>query len=42
MPNDITPHLALVWFCVGFITGAGWALGHLLVSALTRGSAPKA
>jgi hypothetical protein len=36
MPNDITLYLFGVWFCVGFITGAGWALGSWIIGRLLR------
>ena len=26
MPATINPNLIGVWFCVGFFTGAGWAV----------------
>ena len=31
MPTTIAPYLLGVWFCVGFFTGAGWALAALIV-----------
>jgi hypothetical protein len=34
MPTTIDPFLCMVWFCVGFFTGAGWTLGSLIVSKI--------
>jgi hypothetical protein len=34
MPSDISLHLIAVWFCVGFFTGAGWALGTWIINRL--------
>jgi hypothetical protein len=31
MPNKIDPYQIGVWFCVGFFTGAGWAIAGWLV-----------
>ena len=31
MPSTLTPQLIGVWFCVGFFTGAGWAIAAGLV-----------
>ena len=36
MPATITLYLIVVWFCVGFFTGLGWALAHWLVSKLLK------
>lgn len=36
MPTDLTPYAALVWLCVGFFTGLGWAVAALLVARLAR------
>jgi hypothetical protein len=34
MPSTINLQLILVWFCVGFFTGAGWAVATLLVGRI--------
>lgn len=34
MPTTISLYLIGVWFCVGFFTGAGWALAAWLVGRL--------
>jgi hypothetical protein len=34
MPATVTLYSIGVWFCVGFFTGAGWALASLLVARL--------
>ena len=34
MPTTISPELIGIWFCVGFFTSVGWALGAWLVSRL--------
>jgi hypothetical protein len=31
MPSTINPFQICVWFCVGFFTGAGWAIASVLV-----------
>jgi hypothetical protein len=36
MPAEISPMLCLIWFCVGFFTGLGWALGCWVIGRLTR------
>jgi hypothetical protein len=36
MPDTLTPYAALVWLCVGFCVGFGWALGAWLVSRILR------
>lgn len=36
MPASITLYAVGVWFCVGFFTSLGWALGALLVSRVVR------
>ncbi len=36
MPNTISLYVVGVWFAVGFFTGAGWALGSLLIGRLFR------
>jgi len=36
MPTDLSAHSILVWFCVGFFTGFGWALGTWIVNRLLR------
>lgn len=32
MPTTISLLQIAIWFCVGFFTGAGWALGAWLVN----------
>jgi hypothetical protein len=34
MPSTINLHQIGVWFCVGFFTGAGWALAAWLVGRI--------
>ena len=34
MPSTINLQLILIWFCVGFFTGAGWAVATLLVGRI--------
>lgn len=34
MPSTISFQLIGVWFCVGFFTGAGWAIAVWLVGRL--------
>lgn len=34
MPSTVTLYLIAVWFCVGFFTGAGWAIANRTVSRL--------
>ena len=34
MPSTINLRFIGIWFCVGFFTGAGWALAALLVGRL--------
>jgi len=34
MPSTINPQLILVWVCVGFFTGAGWAIAATLVGRI--------
>ncbi len=34
MPNTVTLRAAATWLCVGFCTGAGWALGAWAVARL--------
>lgn len=36
MPTAISLYLVGVWFAVGLVTGAGWALGAWIVARLTR------
>lgn len=36
MPSTITFYLVGVWFAVGFVVGAGWALGTWLVGRILR------
>lgn len=36
MPSAITLQFILVWFCVGFFTGFGWALAAWLVGRIFR------
>ena len=36
MPTTITLYQVVVWFCVGFFTGCGWALALWLVGRLLR------
>jgi hypothetical protein len=32
MPTKVNVELIVVWACVGFFTGGGWALGTWLVT----------
>jgi hypothetical protein len=34
MPTKVNLELIIVWFCVGFFTGAGWAVATWLVSRI--------
>ena len=34
MPSTVNLYLIGVWFCVGFFTGAGWALAAWLVGRI--------
>jgi hypothetical protein len=34
MPSTINLYLIGVWFCVGFFTGAGWAIAAVLVGRI--------
>jgi hypothetical protein len=34
MPSKIDLYLIGVWFCVGFFTGAGWAIAAWLVGRI--------
>lgn len=34
MPATISLYLIAVWFCVGFFTGIGWALGGWVVGRI--------
>lgn len=36
MPATISLQLIGIWFCVGFFTGFGWALGSWAVSRILR------
>jgi hypothetical protein len=36
MPSTITLYQIGVWFCVGFFTGAGWAIAAWLVGRILR------
>lgn len=36
MPSDVSLHLIGVWSCVGFFTGAGWALAVWLVNRILQ------
>lgn len=36
MPSDVSLHLIGVWFCVGFFTSLGWAIGAWAWARLTR------
>lgn len=36
MPSTISLYEVAIWFAVGFVTGAGWALGSLLIGRLFR------
>ena len=36
MPTTITLYQLGVWFCVGFFTGAGWALAAYLIGRVLR------
>ena len=38
MPSTVNVYLIGVWFCVGFFTGAGWALAAWLVGRVLSGS----
>jgi hypothetical protein len=35
MPTTVTLYLIGVWFCVGFFTGAGWAIAAWLVGRIS-------
>lgn len=35
MPTAITLYSVAVWFCVGVVTGAGWALGTWFIGKFT-------
>ena len=34
MPSTVNLYLIGVWFCVGFFTGAGWAIAAWLVGRI--------
>jgi len=34
MPTKVNLELIIVWFCVGFFTGAGWAVATWLVGRI--------
>jgi hypothetical protein len=34
MPTKVNLELIMVWFCVGFFTGAGWAVAAWLVGRI--------
>ena len=34
MPTKLDVNLIAVWFCVGFFTGAGWAIAAWLVGRI--------
>jgi hypothetical protein len=34
MPSTVNPYLIGAWFCVGFFTGAGWAVAAWLVGRI--------
>jgi hypothetical protein len=34
MPSTVNPYLIGVWFCVGFFTGAGWAVATVIVGRI--------
>jgi hypothetical protein len=36
MPTTVSLYLIGVWFCVGFFTGAGWALAAWIVGRFLR------
>lgn len=36
MPATVTLYLILVWFCVGFFTGLGWAVAHWIAGKVLR------
>jgi hypothetical protein len=36
MPSTVTLYLIGVWFCVGFFTGAGWAIAAWIVGRILR------
>jgi hypothetical protein len=36
MPTTISLYDVGIWCCVGFFTGAGWALGSWLVGRILR------
>jgi hypothetical protein len=36
MPTTVSLYLIGVWFCVGFFTGAGWAIAAWIVGRILR------
>jgi hypothetical protein len=34
MPSTVNVYLIGVWFCIGFFTGAGWAIAAWLVGRI--------
>ena len=36
MPTTLSLQLIGVWFCVGFFTGAGWALAGWIIARVLR------
>ena len=36
MPTTLSLQLIGVWFCVGFFTGAGWALAGWIIGRVLR------
>jgi len=41
MPSTINLYQIGVWFCVGFFTGAGWAIAALIVGRIFSASERK-
>ncbi len=36
MPDSVSLYAIGVWFCVGFFTGGGWALGAWVIGRIVR------